>query len=421
MQKIFTDFRREILPGMTHWQSPGFFAYFPANASYPSILGEMLTASLGAQCMIWETSPAAAELEEKVMDWLKKMTSLPAEWSGVIQDTASTSSLAALICARERATDFGINQSGFKSQQKLRVYCSTETHSSIEKAVRIAGFGRENLVKIPVDELFRMDTGKLRQAIVSDLEAGKIPCCVVATLGTTGCAAVDPLEEIAVVCEEFDLWLHVDAAYAGTALLLPEFRSMIQGIEKADSLVFNPHKWMFTNFDCSAYFVKDKEHLIRTFEILPEYLKTGTRGIVNDYRDWGIPLGRRFRALKLWFVIRSFGITGIQKKIREHINMASWIEDQIVQSEEFELLAQRLFSLVVFRLKPFGIHDENELDSLNASLLEAINLSGKAYLSHTRINGKYALRMSIGQTYVTQDHIVKTWDLIKNLAKNLHD
>jgi len=281
MESIFSDFREIILPGITHWQSPDFYAYFPANGSFPSILGEMLTAALGAQCMIWETSPAAAELEERVMDWLKQMTGLPVSWSGVIQDTASTSTLAAILSARERYFDFRINEAGFASHEGLRVYCSTETHSSIEKAIKIAGIGRQHLVKVRVDEQFRMDADALRKAIINDIELGLKPCCVVATLGTTGTTSVDPLAEIAAICHEYNIWLHIDGAYGGTALLLPEYRWMIKGIEQADSFVFNPHKWMFTNFDCSAYFVKDKESLIRTFEILPEYLKTATRGKVN--------------------------------------------------------------------------------------------------------------------------------------------
>ncbi len=325
MTQIMSDFESIIMPGITHWQSPSFFAYFPANGSYPSILAEMLTASLGAQCMVWDTSPAAAELEEMMMNWLKSMTGLPADWHGVIQDTASTSTLAALLSAREKISGYGINDSGFSGNEKLRVYCSTETHSSVEKAVKIAGIGRKNLVKIATDSLFRMDASLLRKAILADMDAGFTPLCVVATMGTTGCTAIDPLKEISTICIETGTWLHVDAAYGGTALLLPEYRWMIEGIEKADSFVFNPHKWMFTNFDCSAYFVKDKEALLRTFEILPEYLKTATRGLVNDYRDWGIPLGRRFRALKLWFVIRSYGITKLQEMVREHIRIARWL------------------------------------------------------------------------------------------------
>ncbi len=416
MTKIMSDFESIIMPGITHWQSPNFFAYFPANGSYPSILAEMLTASLGAQCMVWDTSPAAAELEEKVMNWLKSMTGLPAEWTGVIQDTASTSTLVAILSARERITSFGINDNGFTGTENLRVYCSAEAHSSVEKAVKIAGIGRKNLVKVGTDSEYRMDANLLSKAIADDKAAGLLPLCVVAAIGTTGCTAVDPLSAIADICEENNIWLHVDAAYAGTALLLPEYRWMIEGIEKADSFVFNPHKWMFTNFDCSAYFVKDKESLIRTFEILPEYLKTGNRGLVNDYRDWGVQLGRRFRALKLWFVIRSYGVTQLQGKIREHINIARWFEQQVTTHPDFELLAPVPLSLVCFRYNPASFNGNENLNQINEELLRELNNTGKIFLTHTKLNGQYTLRMSIGGTLTMQQHVEKAWELIREKA-----
>ena len=416
MSEIMGDFESIIMPGITHWQSPNFFAYFPANGSFPSILAEMLTASLGAQCMVWDTSPAAAELEEVVMNWLKSMTGLPANWHGVIQDTASTSTLAAILSAREKLTDYLINNNGFNGNERLRVYCSTETHSSVEKAVKISGIGRKNLVKIATDASYRMDVSLLRKTIAEDIAAGLVPLCVVATLGTTGSTSVDPLKEIASVCEENSVWLHVDAAYAGTALLLPEYRWMIEGIEKADSFVFNPHKWMFTNFDCSAYFVKDKEALIRTFEILPEYLKTGNRGLVNDYRDWGIPLGRRFRALKLWFVIRSYGINQLQEMIREHIRLARWLEQEVIAHPNFEIMAPVPLSLVCFRNRPSCITNTEDLNILNADLLAKLNASGQIFLTHTKLNGQYTLRMSIGGTLTKQHHVEKAWELIKETA-----
>ena len=416
MSQIMDDFDKIIMPGITHWQSPDFFAYFPANGSFPSILAEMLTASLGAQCMVWDTSPAAAELEESMMNWLKTMTGLPSSWHGVIQDTASTSTLAALLSAREKITAYGINENGFSGNEKLRVYCSTETHSSVEKAVKIAGIGRRNLVKIATDSNFRMDSELLKKAISDDIAAGFIPLCVVATLGTTGCTAIDPLAEIAAVCSETGTWLHVDAAYGGTALLLPEYRWMIKGIEKADSFVFNPHKWMFTNFDCSAYFVKNKEALIRTFEILPEYLKTNSRGLVNDYRDWGIPLGRRFRALKLWFVIRSYGVTQLQEMISEHIRIAQWLEQEVISHSDFEILAPVTMSVVCFRYKPEGISGIDNLNRINEELLRRLNASGKIFLTHTKLNGQYTLRMSIAGTLTRQEHVTNAWLLIKETA-----
>jgi len=412
---VFKDFENIILPGMTHWQSPNFHAYFPGNSSYPSILGEMLTAALGAQCMIWETSPAAAELEELMINWLKPLMTIPENWTGCIQDTASTATLAALISAREQKTNWTINQHGF-DHQKLRYYCSAETHSSIDKAVKILGAGLENLVKVEVDKNLAILPQKLEDAILRDIENGYIPCAVVAAVGTTGTLAIDPIAAIGEICKKHDLWLHVDAAYAGTALLLPEYHWMIKGIELADSMVFNPHKWMFTNFDCSVYFVKNDETLIKTFEILPEYLKTKTRGQVKDYRDWGVPLGRRFRALKLWFVIRDFGIQGIQNRLREHVRYANWFEQQIEESSNFELVIPAKLNVICFRYNS-GNQEEEQLAICNAQLLERINNSGEAYLTHTKIKGKYAIRMVIGQTYVQLKHVEKAWNLIVSIVE----
>ncbi len=420
IDKIFKDFKQIILPGMTHWQSPNYFAYFTANSSYPSVLAEMLTATLAAQCMIWETSPAAAELEEKVMDWLKEMLGLPVEWHGVIHDTASTATLVALLTAREKYSDFQVNEMGFEDHSNWRIYTSTEAHSSIEKAVKIAGFGKKSLVKIEVDDALGMKSEMLQQAITTDIRAGLKPLCVVAAIGTTGTLAIDPLHKISLICEEHNLWLHVDAAFAGTALVLPENRWMSTGIERVDSFVFNPHKWMFTNFDCSAYYVKDKEALVRTFEILPEYLKTKTRGEVNDYRDWGIQLGRRFRALKLWFVLRNFGASGIREKVDFHINLAKKLAGTIKQDPDFELMEPQHLNLVCFRFQPGWIGDTNNINAYNESLNRMLNESGQIYLTHTKVNGIYTLRMVIAQTYVTEDHVFKAWELIRETAKNLN-
>jgi len=420
MDAIMKDFQDIILPGMTHWQSPSFFAYFPANSSYPSVLAEMLTATLAAQCMVWETSPAAAELEEKMMNWLKEMTGLPAAWDGVIQDTASTATLCAILTARERFSDFKINEEGFGDFIGLRVYCSTETHSSIEKDVKIAGLGRRNLVKVRVDDLYRLDPAALEEAIMKDRAAGLKPLCVIATIGTTGSTAIDPIRDIGRLCHKHHLWLHIDAALAGTALILPEYRWMSDGIELADSFVFNPHKWMFTNFDSSAYFVKDRESLIRTFEILPEYLKSRSRGLVNDYRDWGVALGRRFRALKLWFVIRNFGVNGIQDKIRCHLSLAKNLESKILNEKDFELMVPVLLNTVCFRFKPADCHDDDDrLNALNEELLNRLNRTGQMYLSHTKLKGKYTIRMVTSQTSVEQRHVNQAWELIKTTARSL--
>jgi aromatic-L-amino-acid decarboxylase len=415
---LLKDFNEIIMPGITHWQNPNFFAYFPANTSPASVLAEMMTATLGAQCMIWETSPAAAELEEKMMNWLRDMIGLSPDFEGVIQDSASTATLAAILTAREKATGFSIITDGFRDSSKLRVYCSEQTHSSVDKAVKISGIGKKNLVKIPVKADFAMDPEKLQKAIIHDIANGKIPCCAVATLGTTGTTAIDPLKAIGAICSKFGVWLHVDAAMAGTALILPEFRWMLDGMEFIDSFVFNPHKWMFINFDCTAFFVKDASVLIKTFEILPEYLKTRTRGKVNDYRDWGVPLGRRFRALKLWSVIRTYGIEGLREKVRSHIRYAENLSSWISKETDFEILAPVVICVVCFRYAPEG-QNEEQINILNEKLNHLLNDSGKIYLSHTVLNGRYTLRMVTAQTTVTIGHVEKAWDLIKVTARSL--
>jgi len=417
MARIFSDFKEILLPGITHWQHPGFFAYFNANTSYPSILAEMLTATLGAQCMSWVTSPAATELEDRVMTWLRDMIGLPGDFTGVIQDTASTATLCALLTARERRSDFQINRRGFGDGRRLRVYCSVEAHSSIEKAVKIAGFGSENLRKIEVDGEFAMDPRALAAAIETDRTAGHTPLAVVAAVGTTGSTAVDPLRAVAEICAREKAWLHVDAAYAGTALLLPETRWMIEGVEGADSFVFNPHKWMFTNFDCSAYFVRDTESLVRTFEILPEYLKTREGDRVKNYRDWGIQLGRRFRALKLWFVIRHYGVRGLRETVRRHIQWAGKLAAEIDGSADFERLAPTPLGTVCFRYHPAGCDDPEILDRINARLLETVNDTGRIYITHTKLRGVTTLRMVIGQTWLAWPQVQRAWTLLRDTAR----
>ncbi|MFH1296466.1 MAG: pyridoxal-dependent decarboxylase [Bacteroidota bacterium] len=418
-ESIFRDFRSVILPGMTHWQHPGFFAYFPANNSEPSILAEMLTATMGAQCMLWLTSPSAEELEERMMEWLRDMLGLPGTFTGVIQDTASSSTLVAILTAREHRSGYEINRRGFTPADRFRVYTSTQGHSSIDKDVKIAGIGIENLVKVEVDEGFAMIPAKLEKSIQQDIADGLIPLCVVSTIGTTSSTAIDPTEDIGMICRKYNLWHHVDASYAGTALILPEMRWMSRGVELADSFVFNPHKWMFTNFDCSAYFVKDKQALINTFSILPDYLKTPEDKLVNNYRDWGIPLGRRFRALKLWFVIRTYGISGLQEKIRNHIQFGHWVKEEIIHSPGVELMAPVTLNLVCFRFNPGTLTSEKELDALNEKILERLNKSGRLFLTKTRLHDKVVLRFVAAQTHMCLEDVQQGWELIYETGKSI--
>ena len=415
MDRVFQDFQEIVLPGITHWQHPSWFAYFPGNNSPPSILAEMLTAGIGTICMVWQTSPAAAELEEIVLDWLRQMLGLPEGMAGVIQDTASTATLVALLSARERVTNFKANLRGI--QNTLTVYASEEAHSSIEKGVKIAGFGKENLRYIPTDDKFAMISEKLEETIVGDKNKGFQPACVIGTVGTTSSTAVDPLAQIGAICHRHNVWFHVDAAFSGTAAILPEKKWLLDGMERADSFVFNPHKWMLTNFDCSAYFVRDEGALIRTFEIHPEYLKTGVDAEVKNYRDWGIQLGRRFRALKLWFVIRSYGIEGLQKIVREHIRLAEMVKDWVEQEERFELMAPVPVSLVCFRLNDG--RDEDLLNELNKEFLETLNRTGKLLLTQTSLRGKYVVRMSIGARLTEERHVQDAWELIRMTAEEL--
>jgi aromatic-L-amino-acid/L-tryptophan decarboxylase len=413
-EAILQDIYRLILPGITHWQSPNFFAFFPANASGPSILGELLSAGLAVQGMLWATSPACTELETHVLDWTADMLGLPEQFKssgkggGVIQDTASSASLSALLAARERATGFQSNEKGCDG--RLVAYTSTQAHSSIEKAVKIAGLGKENLRLIEVDSTFAMDPQALGRRIESDRRAGLKPCFVSATVGTTSSNALDPLPEIGRVCKKEGLWLHVDGAMSGTAALCPEYRYILNGLESADSFCFNPHKWMFTNFDCDCFFVADREGLIRTFSILPEYLRNqaSESGEVFDYRDWHIQLGRRFRALKLWFVLRYYGIEGLQYHIRQHIKLAQSFAKWIEEDTRFELASPTPLNLVCFRYK--GSDDQNR------QLLEKLNQSGELYLTHTVLNGQYTLRFCVGQTNTEERHVIKAWEKIQETA-----
>lgn len=419
MAEIFGDFERIVLPGMTHWQHPSFFAYFPANSSPPSVLAEMLTATLAAQCMLWQTSPAATEMETRVLDWLRQMIGLPSSFAGVIQDTASSATLCAILTARERATDWRANEEGLGACPLLTFYASEEAHSSVEKAVKIAGLGRRQLRLIPTDQKLALRPELLEAAIRSDRDEGMVPAGVVATLGTTGVGAADPLRPIAEICRAQNLYLHVDAAWAGSALLLEEQRWMIGGIEQADSFVFNPHKWLLTNFDCTAHFVREPDQLVRTLSILPHYL-TSREADVIDYRDWGVPLGRRFRALKLWFVIRAYGVQHLQTMLRKHIAWAAELARQIDAEPDFELTSPANLALLTFRYRPSGL-DEPALDQLNEQLLHALNDGGRLYLTQTRVRGRYVIRFAIGQRTTTRQHVQRAWDCIKDTAHRLSD
>lgn len=416
MERIFQDFLEIIMPGMTHWQHPNFHAYFNGNSSYPSVLAEMLTATLAAQCMIWETSPAATELEEKMMEWLKDLLYLPRQWQGVIQDTASTATLVSLITAREKHSDWKVNRQGLVGDKRYRIYASQQSHSSVEKAVRIAGLGGENLVLIEVDDLFALSAKDLRKKVAEDLKAGYVPLWAVATLGTTGSTATDPLGEIAAICKENSMWLHVDAAWAGTAMMLEEYHWLRQDLERADSFVFNPHKWMFTNFDCTAYLVADPESLQRTFTLIPEYLRTPSHGRVNNYSDWGIQLGRRFRALKLWFVLRSFGKEELRSKVANHVKWAGELALLIDQHPQYELMAPAPLATVCFRYCP-PEQAEADLNDLNEKLLHLLNKTGKVYLTHTKLKNLFTIRLVVGQTYQQKKHIDKAWKLIQETAR----
>ena len=415
--KIFKDFNEIIIPGITHWQSPNFHAFFPANNSYPSILAEMLISTIGAQCMMWDTSPSATELEQKVTEWIRDSIGLPSNWSGVINDTASVGTICSLLTARENHSKFKINSDGF-SNNKYKIYCSKETHSSIEKAVKIIGFGSKNLNKIDTDNNLSIDLKKLENQIIKDIESNYIPLAIISTYGTTGTVAFDSINEIALIAKKYRIWHHIDAAYAGSALFLDEYKKDINNIKYADSFLFNPHKWMLTNFDCSLYYVKDEEKLIKTLEIHPEYLKTSSKNIKN-YKDWSIQLGRRFRALKLWFVIRSYGINGIKKYLKNHINLAKYLKDIILNDENFELTTKQNMNMINFRFNPKKSKNNSEINKLNIRLIDKLNKTGKIYLSHTMINDIYSIRMPIGSTTVGIENIKSSWRLIKKTSQNI--
>ncbi len=416
-EAILRDIDAVILPGVTHWQSPNFFAYFPANASGPAILGDLLSSALGVQGMLWATSPACTELETQVLDWLVTMLGLPEKFlsiamgGGVIQDTASSSSLCALLAARERITNYTSNRKGCDG--RLVAYTSTQAHSSIEKAAMVSGIGIDNLRLIDVDEKFAMRPESLARQIEADRNSGLTPFFVSATVGTTSSNALDPLPEIGSICRANNLWFHVDAAMSGTAALCPEFRSIQDGLELADSYTFNPHKWMFTNFDCNCFYVANRKSLIDTLSILPEYLRNQATesGEVFDYRDWHIPLGRRFRSLKLWFVIRYYGVEGLRFHVRRHVALAQEFLQWVNKDERFEVAAPAPLNLVCFRHRGG--------DKANEELMNRLNRSGDLYLTHTKLDGRFTLRLCVGQTNTEERHVEHAWKRIQEEAEGL--
>jgi aromatic-L-amino-acid/L-tryptophan decarboxylase len=411
------DLERIVLPGISHWHHPSFFAYFPSNSSLASVLADLATAGLGAQCMSWQTSPAATEVEEVTMDWLRQMLGLSESFTGVIHDTASTAMLCALICARERSSNFSQNRGGLCGETSpLVVYASDQSHSSVEKAALLAGFGKGHLRLIETDGNHALRLDRLEATIEADFAAGLRPCALVATTGTTGTTALDPLQGMVEIAHHYGLWLHVDAALAGSAMILPECRFMWEGVEGADSIVLNPHKWLGVGFDCTAYFVRDPEHLIRVMSTNPSYLRTARDAEVKNFRDWGIPLGRRFRALKLWFLIREQGVEGLRTRIRRDLENAQWLKAQVDAAPHWQRMAPVPLQTVCIRHMPPSRNGEVELRAHNLAIAERINQSGKAYLTPSVLKGEQMLRVSIGAEATERAHVESLWMLLQEAA-----
>ena len=412
LSDIAGDLERLILPGITHWNHPGWFAYFPSNTDLSSVLADLVAAGLGAQGMSWQTSPAATEVEDVVMDWLRQMVGLPDAFTGVIQDSASSSTLTALLCARERASAFSQNGGGLQTAAPpLTVYASDQAHSSIGKAALLAGYGADHLRLLGTDPQHALRLDLLEEAVRRDLAAGRRPCAVVATIGTTATTALDPLYDIAALCERHDLWLHVDAAMAGTAMICPEHRWMWRGIERADSLVFNPHKWLGTGFDLSAYYVRDPQHLVRVMSTDPSYLRTAQDGQVRNLRDWGIPLGRRFRALKLWFLVREYGVRGLQARVRRDIDNAHWLAEQVAQAPDWELTAPAPLQTVCLRHLPAALAgDEDALAIHNLAIADRVNREGHFSLTTAELKGVRIIRVSVGAQATEREHVAALWE-----------
>jgi aromatic-L-amino-acid decarboxylase len=417
MEAIFADFEAKIVPGMTHWQHPRFFAYFAANAAPVSVVAEYLVTVMAAQCMLWQTSPAATELETRMIDWLRQALGLPQEFSGVIQDTASSATLSAVLTMRERALDWAGNRKGLPGQKALRVYCSEQVHTSIDRAIWIAGIGEENLVKLPgKGPLHGMDAAALDAAIVRDRGAGILPAGIIASVGGTSIGGTDDVAAIVAVARRHRLYVHVDAAWAGAAMICPEFRHLWAGSEQADSIVFNPHKWLGAQFDCSVQFVRDPESLVKTLAIRPEFLRTHGRDGVINYSEWTVPLGRRFRALKLWFVLRAYGLEGLRAMIRNHVSWSGKLAERLAAHPDFEIVTQPVLSLFSFRhMAPQGI----DADGHNLGLVNAINDDGRIYLTQTRVDGRVAIRFQAGQFELEAHDVEVAYDTILEIAASL--
>jgi aromatic-L-amino-acid decarboxylase len=417
MESIFADFEETIVPGLTHWQHPRFFAYFPANAAPASVIAEYLVSAIAAQCMLWQTSPAATELETRVLDWLRQALGLPEGFTGVIQDSASTATLAAVLTMRERALQWQGNRRGLAANSPVRVYTSDQAHSSIDRAIWISGIGQANLVRIPTRGVLRgMDMAALASAIEHDREAGCLPVGVIACVGATSVGATDDIAGVCDVAARYGLFTHVDAAWAGSAMVCPEFRHYWVGVENSDSVVFNPHKWLGAQFDCSAHFVRDPDSLVRTLAIQPEYLRThGADGVV-DYSEWSIPLGRRFRALKIWFLLRAYGLEGLREMIRNHVRWSECLARRIGEEPDFEIVAAPMLSLFAFRYAPAGAGD---LDALNLDLVRTINAEGRIYLTQTHVDDRIAIRFQTGQFETTADDVDEAFEAIVASARRL--
>jgi aromatic-L-amino-acid decarboxylase len=416
-ERIFSDFETIIAPGMTNWQHPRFFAYFSSNSAPPSLIAEYLASAINAVCMLWQTSPAATELETKAIDWLRQAFGLPDVFKGCIQDTASTATLAAVLVMRERALDFTGNQTGLSGAPRLRIYCSAEAHTSIDRAIWFSGIGADNLVRIPVKGRLRgADPEALRELIRTDISAGFKPAGIIANVGATGVGATDPIAELVAIAREFELYTHVDAAWAGSAMICPEFRELWTGVEVADSIVINPHKWLGAQIHCTAHFVRDPAALTRTLAARPDYLHTLGHAEVVNYSEWGVPLGRQFRALKVWFLLRTYGLEALRTMIRNHVSWSRELCDKLRNAANFQIVTEPMLSLWSFRYAPKGARD---LDALNLELVEAINRDGRIYLTQTRVDGAVAIRFQAGQFECTREDVMNAYGVITEVAARL--